>query len=78
MRDSVTLIEAIEANSNGLKSLEAAACEIQRKRGRLTDQLVALEAEIKARSEMADAMQRVQDLLPKDETIKFLIPRDLQ
>lgn len=70
----VRLIDAIEANKNGLASLVNERNRLADEGRRLLDKADCLTREIQARKQMADAMQRVQDIYPKDETLSFNVP----
>ncbi len=72
--DRIRLTDAITGNRTGLDKLCAARDEHRRKAAELNRKADELAAEINARRKMADAMDELQKLMPKDETIMFLVP----
>lgn len=75
MSERIRLDKAIEANANGIKTLEAAATRHRDQEVFHAGKAETYRQEIYAREDMGRAMQRLQDLYSAtNESIYFVIP----
>lgn len=73
---SIKLTDAIAGNRNWIERAKKQQAALADNGNKLLEQARTLSYEIEARRKMSVAMQEVQDLMPKDETIKFLVPEE--
>ncbi len=74
MGDSIKLTDAIEANENGIVSLERTRDRYREDEKKNREKAEEINREINARLEMTNAMRKLQRLYPDNETIRFTIP----
>lgn len=75
-QNNIKLTDAIAGNRTWLNRAKGEHSELCRKGHELLSKAKRLSDEMEARATMAEAMERVQRLMPADETITFLVPCD--
>lgn len=74
MYDSITLVKAIEANENGIKTLQRQRAHYVEEWQKATVKAGKLLEEIEARQQMSAAMVNLQCIYGDKETITFKVP----
>lgn len=74
MSESMKLTDAIAAMENGIKRLKREADQLSANINKAQTRLTLVQEEARLRLDVYDAMKRLQEGLPKDETIRFVIP----
>lgn len=74
--DSIKLTDAIAGNRAWLERAARRYSDLCRDGQALLRQAHELDREMRARHTMAEAMEAVQNLMPENETLNFIVPRD--
>jgi hypothetical protein len=74
MTARIKLPDAIAGNRNGLERLRERRESMRQQADQLLAGIRVIDREIVVRVNMMNAMQELQDLMPDNETIQFLVP----